>query len=163
MEVQLGEESDFKSAQQVAQSALYTLPWNASLYAIGTHGIRARITDKRGRVRLIVQEFATREAEVPTFSILRRLVLMADLGRLFLTMTYSIAGSIVLVLLLFGTTGPRTLYSLLVRRFGCQSVSFALLRDLQAAISQPWLFWTLLLVTTYTVTSKQRIITSIVI
>ncbi|GAV07175.1 hypothetical protein RvY_17048 [Ramazzottius varieornatus] len=152
VEVQLPEELSFQPARQVQQSALYVRPWNASHYDTGTHTIQARITDKAGRVRLIRQDFATCEAEVPVFGVMRRLVLMADLGRVFFTMTYGTAGSLVLVLLVFGTTGPKTLYSLVVRKLGWDSVSLAILRDLQAAITLPFVFWTLILVTTYTVT-----------
>ncbi|OWA52471.1 Transmembrane protein 62 [Hypsibius exemplaris] len=152
VEVQLPDEKTFKPAKRVDDSPLFILPWDVSRYAVGTHTIRAKITDNDGRVREIVHDFATRDAEVPTFGIIRRLVLMADLGKLFATLTYGIAFANLFVLMVFGTNAIKTVYGMLVRRFALLGVpSISVFRDLHAALSIPWVFRTLFFSTAYVV------------
>ena len=154
VEVKLPDESTFQLATRVEDSPLYILPWDPSRFAVGSHTIQAKITDNQGRTREIVQDFATREAEVPTFGIIRRLVLMADLGKLFATLTYGIAFANLFVLTVFGSSAIKTANYLLVKYCGRQGVPLIVIRDLHAALSMPWVFWTLFLSTGYVVVSK---------
>ncbi|OWA55134.1 Transmembrane protein 62 [Hypsibius exemplaris] len=58
VEVQLPDEKAFKPAKRVDDSPLFILPWDVSHYAVGTHTIRAKITDNGTvAVREIVHDF----------------------------------------------------------------------------------------------------------
>ncbi|OWA55131.1 Transmembrane protein 62, partial [Hypsibius exemplaris] len=138
VEVPTPDEKAFKPAKRVDDSPLFILPGHND-----------------GRVREIVHDFATRDAEVPTFGIIRRLVLMADLGKLFATLTYGIAFANLFVLMVFGTNAIKTVYGMLVRRFAWFAwlgvPSIGVFRDLHAALSIPWVFRTLFFSTAYVV------------
>lgn len=152
--IQLPGTETWTDAARVGNSPLFVLPWDPSKYAIGSHTIRVTGKDTRGRTKEISQEFVTRDAQVPSFSMMRRLILMGDVGKFCSTVTIGIALANTFVMVMFGTKASRKFQSMMVNQFGKEAMAGNVVRELNEVLSIPWVFWTLICCTGYTITSK---------
>lgn len=154
--MRVADESAWRSAVRVGNSPLYVVPWDPTQYQIGVYGIEVIATDGQNNQKHVRQQFATREAEVPTFSIIRRLVLMSKLGKFFLVTTVSIALALLLFLFLLRYNVARYSVATLVHGILGDSAPIGIIRDFRTILLQNWVFWPLVISTVYTMTSTLK-------
>ncbi|XP_055329801.1 transmembrane protein 62-like [Paramacrobiotus metropolitanus] len=139
VQILLPDATTYQTATRVRSSSpLFTLPWDASRYAIGSHTLTVRVEDSAGNIREIVQEFATRDAQVPGFSLLRRLILMGDVGRFFETLCFGMVLGNCVMLWLLGTAAWRW-----VAQWARGWTEWRLVREISCVVRLEWLFWVL--------------------